>query len=143
MAKCRLLYSFLNSGIQRGFNFSKPDTVDLSVIDNEILTNYTSYVHLITAFLPFLLKKEHSAIIATTSSLAYAPLARCPNYCASKAALHQFLISLRNHLRDTSVQVLELIPPSVQTELHDKNVQPGMCKILSVLPSWGRGGKTI
>jgi len=115
---------FLNSGIQRGFNFAKPETVDLSVIDTEITTDYTSYVHLTKYFLPFLLKKEHASLIYTSSGLALVPLARCPNYCAMKAALHQFLISIRYHLKDTSVQVLEIMPPSVQTELHDKAVQP-------------------
>lgn len=53
------------------------------------------------------------------------PLGRCPNYCATKAALHHFCISLRAHLKDTSVRVIEIMPPAVQTELHDEKYQPG------------------
>lgn len=54
----------LNSGIQRGFDFSKPETVDLSVAQMEFHTNYLSYLALTNAFLPFLQsKKEDSALI--------------------------------------------------------------------------------
>jgi short-subunit dehydrogenase involved in D-alanine esterification of teichoic acids len=55
---------FLNSGIQRGFNFSNPDAVDLDAVQLEFTTNYLSHVALTKAFLPFLQKKkENSAII--------------------------------------------------------------------------------
>lgn len=60
----------------------------------------------------------------TTSGLALVPLPRCPNYCATKAALHQFILALRRQLGDTSVKVVELFPPAVQTELHDAKHQP-------------------
>lgn len=54
----------LNSGIQRGFDFSKPETVDLDVVRTEFNTNYLSYLALTNAFLPFLKsKKEETAII--------------------------------------------------------------------------------
>ncbi len=54
----------LNSGIQRGFDFSKPETVDLDVVQQEFNTNYLSYLALTNAFLPFLQsKKEPSALI--------------------------------------------------------------------------------
>lgn len=48
----------LNSGIQRGFDFTKPETVDLDVIQTEFTTNYLSYVALTKAFLPYLQKKK-------------------------------------------------------------------------------------
>jgi len=117
---------FLNTGIQRGFNFSKPSTVSMSLLQSELATNYTLHIYLTHAFLPFLLKKQLSSLVYTTSGLALVPLPRCPNYCASKAALHQFIISLRLHLKDTGVHVLEIIPPAAQTELHDEEVQPGL-----------------
>ena len=54
----------LNSGIQRGFDFSKPETVDMNMIQTEFNTNYFSNLALTIAFLPFLQsKKEESAII--------------------------------------------------------------------------------
>lgn len=60
----------------------------------------------------------------TTSGLALVPIARCPNYNATKAALHQFILSIRRQLQGSSVKVIELFPPAVQTELHDAKHQP-------------------
>jgi len=116
---------FLNSGIQRGLDFSKPETVDMSSISTEFTTNYLSYLALTKAFLPFLLAKEtESALIYTTSGLALVPLLRCPNYCASKAALHHLILCLRVQLDKSKVKVIEIFPPAVQTELHDETHQP-------------------
>ncbi|KAF1845209.1 short-chain dehydrogenase/ reductase-like protein [Cucurbitaria berberidis CBS 394.84] len=118
---------FLNSGIQRGFDFSKPETVDLDVLELEFRTNYLSYMHLTTAFIPFLQKQEkETSLIYTTSGLALLPLPRCPNYCASKAALHHMILVLREQLRSGpgNIKVIEIFPPAVQTELHDAKHQP-------------------
>ena len=80
---------WLNSGIQRPFDFSKPETVDLKTLDTETLTNYTSYMHLTHAFIPYLQKQnKETSLIYTTSGLGLVPMMRAPNYCASKAALH-------------------------------------------------------
>jgi short-subunit dehydrogenase involved in D-alanine esterification of teichoic acids len=118
---------FLNAGIQRGFDFSKPETVDLSMLEMEFRTNYLSYMHLTTAFTPFLQKQnKQTSFIYTTSGLALLPLPRCPNYCASKAALHHMILVLREQLRagPGDVKVIEIFPPAVQTELHDAKHQP-------------------
>ncbi|MCJ1397215.1 hypothetical protein MMC11_000407 [Xylographa trunciseda] len=116
---------FMNSGIQRGLDFSKPESVDMSSIQMEYTTNYLSYLALTKGFLPFLMnKKEESSLIFTTSGLALVPLVRCANYCASKAALHHWILCLREQLKDTNIKVIELFPPAVQTELHDAKHQP-------------------
>lgn len=115
---------WINSGVQRGFNFSDPETVDLKVFEQELSTNYTSVVYITQAFLPHLIKKKNAAVIYTSSGLAFVPWSRCLNYCATKAALHHFAIGLREHLRSTGVRVIEAIPPAVQTELHDAKHQP-------------------
>jgi short-subunit dehydrogenase involved in D-alanine esterification of teichoic acids len=118
---------FLNAGIQRGFDFSKPDTVDLGVLELEFRTNYLSYMHLTTAFIPFMQKQDkETSFIYTTSGLALLPLPRCPNYCASKAALHHMILVLREQLRagPGDIKVIEIFPPAVQTELHDAKHQP-------------------
>jgi len=116
---------FMNSGIQRGLDFSKPESVDMSSIQTEYTTNYLSYLALTKGFLPFLMSKEgESSLIFTTSGLALVPLLRCANYCASKAALHHWILVLREQLKDTKVKVIELFPPAVQTELHDAKHQP-------------------
>jgi len=115
----------LNSGIQRKSDFSDPDSIDIDVLQLEFNTNYISQLALTKAFLPFLQKKgTQSALIYVTSALALVPLPRCANYCASKAALHQFVLSLRHQLRGSKVKVLEVLPPAVQTELHDEKHQP-------------------
>jgi short-subunit dehydrogenase involved in D-alanine esterification of teichoic acids len=118
---------FLNAGIQRGFDFSKPETVDLSMLDLEFRTNYLSYMHLTTAFIPFMQKQDSkTSFIYTTSGLALLPLPRCANYSASKAALHHMILVLREQLRagPGNIQVIEIFPPAVQTELHDAKHQP-------------------
>ncbi|KAF2435647.1 short-chain dehydrogenase/ reductase-like protein [Tothia fuscella] len=117
----------LNSGIQRSFNFADPSSVDLNVINEEFTTNYLSFVHLTNAFLPHLQKQQNeTSIIFTTSGLALVPMSRCLNYCASKAALHHFVLCLRDQMRrgPGNVKIIELIPPAVQTELHDAKHQP-------------------
>jgi uncharacterized oxidoreductase len=64
------------------------------------------------------LKKQPEATIMTvTSGLAYLPMAMTPTYCATKAAIHSYSITLRYQLRGTKIEVLELVPPYVQTEL--------------------------
>ncbi|MCJ1240432.1 hypothetical protein MMC14_008435 [Varicellaria rhodocarpa] len=116
---------FINSGIQRGLDFSKPNEVDLDSIQVEFTTNYLSYLALTKAFLPFLMaKEEESSIIFTTSGLALIPLIRCANYCASKAALHHWILCLREQLNESNVKIIEIFPPAVQTELHDEKHQP-------------------
>ncbi|MCJ1250721.1 hypothetical protein MMC30_007949 [Trapelia coarctata] len=116
----------MNSGIQRGLDFSKPESVDLALVEEEFKTNYLSYLALTKGFLPFLQKKkEESSIVYTTSGLALIPLVRCANYCASKAALHHFILCLREQLKSSpQIKVVELFPPAVQTELHDEKHQP-------------------
>lgn len=116
---------FLNSGIQRGFNFAKPETVDMDVVSEEFTTNYLSYLALTKAFLPFLqAKNTESSLIYTSSALALIPSPICPNYSASKAALHHFILCLRRQLQGSQIKVVEIIPPAVQTELHDEKHQP-------------------
>lgn len=117
----------INSGIQRGFDFSKPETVDLKMLELEFTTNYTSYIHLTTAFLPHLQhQKNETALIYMSSGLAMVPLVKRLNYCASKAALHHFILCLREQLKEGpgNVKVIEIFPPAVQTELHDEKHQP-------------------
>ncbi|KAA6414722.1 MAG: short-chain dehydrogenase reductase [Lasallia pustulata] len=99
----------------------------MDILQTEFITNYLSYLALTKGFLPFLLgKKAESALMYTTSGLALVPMLRCPNYCASKAALHHFILCLREQLKETKVKVVELYPPAVQTELHDEKHQPDL-----------------
>jgi len=120
----------LNSGIQRHLSWVEPEKVDLGILEQEMLTNYTSYMHLTKAFLPYLQKQtpKKTSMIFTTSGLALVPILYCPNYCATKAALHHMILAMRQQLKDvdSNVRVIELFPPAVQTELHDAKHQPEM-----------------
>lgn len=116
---------FLNSGVQYGVDFTKPDEVKLDKIQEEVMLNYISPVACTKAFLPFLMSRakegKPASILYTTSSLALVPIFTVPNYCATKAAMHSFILTLREQLKDTGVGVLELFPPAVQTELHGEH----------------------
>ncbi|HNR55397.1 MAG TPA: SDR family NAD(P)-dependent oxidoreductase [Flavobacteriales bacterium] len=88
-----------------------------AVAQRTIQTNITSVLQLTAELMPTLLAQDSATILATTSGLAFVPRANFPAYCGSKAFLHSWLQSLRQQLRGTQVQVLELAPPYVQTEL--------------------------
>lgn len=123
----------LNSGIQRRLDFTSSSTIDLSQVTTELTTNYISPLHFTTAFLPHLqtfskTSKKPTSLIFTTSGLALVPILRCPNYCASKAAMHHLILCLREQMKSTDgdVRVIEILPPAVQTELHDSKHQPDL-----------------
>jgi short-subunit dehydrogenase involved in D-alanine esterification of teichoic acids len=122
----------LNAGIQRGLNFAAPETVDLGTFGDELLTNYTAVVHLVTAFLPHLQargKEKEAHLVFIGTSLALVPaMIRTPGYNASKAALHSFVMNLRDQLKGNGdrVRCVEAFPPAVKTELHDTNNQSGL-----------------
>jgi uncharacterized oxidoreductase len=107
-----------NAGIQRPIDLKK-GVEAFGKGGDEIETNISSQINLIAHFIPKLIEQKESAIVNVTSGLAFVPLAMVPVYCATKAAMHSFTISLRHQLGDTSVKVYELIPPLVHdTELH-------------------------
>jgi len=105
-----------NAGISRPEDLTA-DEVDTSAAKSIIQTNIVGVLNLTAALLPSLRGQPSSTILTTTSGLAFMPAARFPSYSASKAFLHSWLQSLRFQLRNTSVEVLELIAPYVQTEL--------------------------
>ena len=105
-----------NAGIQRMVNLRK-GTRDLFDGEDEIEINLTAPIHLSAYFIPLLLKRKEAAIVNISSGLGFVPIASMPVYCATKAAIHSFSLSLRHQLRDTSIKVFEIIPPIVDTEL--------------------------
>jgi len=105
-----------NAGISRPEDLTT-DTWDLDLAEATIATNVTGVLRLTGALLPTLRRQPNAAVVTTTSGLAYVPLASHPTYSATKAFLHSWLQSLRHQMRDTGMEVLELSPPYVQTEL--------------------------
>ncbi|KAH8694145.1 4-nitrophenylphosphatase [Talaromyces proteolyticus] len=121
----------LNSGIQRPFNFADAKSVNLDIFQEELLTNYTSFVHLTLAFLPFLQAQETTThLVYLSATLGLVPtLLRTGGYNASKAALHHWILVFREQLKaqpDNKIKVVEVFPPAVQTELHDTHHQPDL-----------------
>jgi uncharacterized oxidoreductase len=104
-----------NAGIQRMIDLTR-GAEELESGEDEIEVNLKATIHLSALFTPFLVRRE-SAIVNVSSGLGFVPIARMPVYCATKAAIHSFSLSLRHQLRGTSVKVFELIPPTVDTEL--------------------------
>ena len=117
-----------NAGVQHRIDFVDDGRgrASLHRVDEEIATNLSAPIHLATMFLPLLLRQRNAAIVNVSSGLAFAPLAHMPVYCATKAALHSWTMSLRHQLRDTSVRVFEIIPPIVTSELGAEHRQPEM-----------------
>jgi uncharacterized oxidoreductase len=103
-----------NAGIMQRENLLDPD---LSIVEAVVSTNLLAPIRLTASLLPLLKKQRYATIVNVTSGLAYLPLAFAPTYCATKAAIHSYTQSLRFQLKDTPVQVVELVPPYVATEL--------------------------
>ncbi|MGI4787411.1 MAG: SDR family oxidoreductase [Janthinobacterium lividum] len=103
-----------NAGIARPEALQKGETADAEAM---ITTNLLGPIWLTATLLPLLASQPQAVIMTVTSGLAFVPLALTPTYCATKAALHSYTESLRYQLKDTAVQVIEIIPPYVQTEL--------------------------
>ena len=107
-----------NAGIQREIDFLK-GAAAFNDEESEIETNLTASIHLSALFIPhFLQRPNECAIVNITSGLAFIPLKIVPVYCATKAALHSFSLSLRSQLSKTNVRVFEMAPPIVKTALH-------------------------
>jgi uncharacterized oxidoreductase len=103
-----------NAGIMRPENLQSPNLGDAEAM---LTTNVLGPMRLTAALLPLLRRQPKSTIMTVSSGLAFMPLAMSPTYCATKAAIHSYTQSLRWQLKDTTTEVVELIPPYVQTHL--------------------------
>lgn len=95
--------------------------IDDGLLVSTVTTNLLGPIRLTSALIDHLKEQESAVIIYNTSVLAYVPLAFAAVYSATKAALHSFALSQRYKLKDTSVSVLEIAPPWVQTDLLGSN----------------------
>jgi len=105
-----------NAGIQKAIDIRK-GTAELLRGEDEVQVNFIAPIHLSAYFAPLLLEKKEAAIINVSSGLGFVPIATMPVYCATKAGIHMFSVSLRHQLKGTSVKVFEIVPPAVDTEL--------------------------
>lgn len=103
-----------NAGIMRYEDLTRRR--ELADAEETITTNLLGPIRLTNALIDHLGAQEDSAIVNVTSGLAFVPWARSPTYSATKAALHSYTLALRQALRGR-VEVIELAPPAVQTDL--------------------------
>lgn len=103
-----------NAGIMRREDLTR--SRDLGDAEETIVTNLLAPIRLTNALIDHLSAQSHSAIINVSSGLAFVPLSATPTYCATKAATHSYTVSLRAQLKN-NVEVIELAPPAVRTEL--------------------------
>ena len=103
-----------NAGIMR---FEELDRRrDLADAEATVTTNLLGPIRMTNALIGHLAGQPDAAIINVTSGLAFVPMIDTPTYCATKAAIHSYTVSLREALKGR-VEVIELAPPAVQTEL--------------------------
>ena len=109
-----------NAGIQYWMNIS--DSGFYKKAEEEIETNLLAPIHLTTLFTNL---KSLNTIVNVTSGLAFVPLSRVPVYCATKAFMRSFTLSLRHMLKSTKIEVIEMIPPALNTDLGAKGIHDG------------------
>jgi uncharacterized oxidoreductase len=117
-----------NAGVMANEKLTSRD--NSSIAAETIATNLLGPMFLTNALLPHFLKQKAATIITVTSGLAFVPLVMAPSYSATKAAIHSYTQTLRYQLKDTAVEVIELVPPYVRTSLmgerqaNDPNAMP-------------------
>src|SRR5678815_1855671 len=109
-----------NAGIQNWMSVSDNNFYQKS--SEEIITNVLAPIHLTNLFMSL---RSLKTIINVTSGLAFIPLAKAPVYCATKAFMRSFTLSLRHMLRSTGIEVIEMIPPALNTDLGGKGIHYG------------------
>jgi len=120
-----------NAGVMIPRNHTGPAD-DLVALTAELDVNLAGPIRMVSVLIDRL-KANRGTIINVSSALAFVPLQLSPIYCATKAALHSYTISLRQQLKDEGVDVIELMPPAVHTELTADMPADGDFKILTTV----------
>uniref|UniRef100_UPI00261EB2F8 SDR family oxidoreductase n=1 Tax=Paraburkholderia sp. TaxID=1926495 RepID=UPI00261EB2F8 len=104
-----------NAGIMPFADVTGP--LDDAQAVNQVNTNLLGPVRISGALIEHLKKQPEAFIINNSSVVAYIPMSMAALYSATKAAIHSYSLSQRFALRETSVRVLEIAPPWVDTDL--------------------------
>lgn len=110
-----------NAGIQQYLDIADPDFFQLA--KNELAINIEAPIHLTSLFLNL---RSLTTVINVTSGLAFTPYTKVPVYSATKAFLRSFTLSLRHLLQAKNIEVIEIIPPAINTELGGKGLHDSM-----------------
>lgn len=105
-----------NAGIMKAEDM-KAAPQSLADAEATVTTNLLGPIRLTQHLLPHLLSRPDAYIVTVSSGLAFVPLSATPTYDATKAAIHNYSVALREQLRGTSIVVHEIVPPAVQTDL--------------------------
>ena len=111
-----------NAGIMQIDNAS--GEIDDELITSTITTNLMGPIRLTGALIEHLKQQKSATVVMVSSVLGYTPMAMTAVYSSTKAAIHSYAQSLRFKLRNSSVSVLEIIPPWVRTELLNSSDEP-------------------
>jgi uncharacterized oxidoreductase len=106
-----------NAGVQKYVDL-KQGYAELKSGGDEIAVNFVAVVELTALFIEHLLSRPAAAVVNISSGLAFMPMPSTPIYNATKAAVHTYSLVLRQQLKGTSVQVVEIVPPLVDTNLN-------------------------
>jgi uncharacterized oxidoreductase len=129
-----------NAGIQAWIDISDNDFFQRA--KEEITTNIEAPLHLTSLFIQL---KSLSTIINVTSGLAFSPYAKIPVYSATKAFFRSFTLSLRHLLKSKNIEVIEMIPPALNTDLGGKglhNTAPAVSDFVESIFEQLKAGKT-
>ncbi len=129
-----------NAGIQHWMNIADGNFYPNAVA--EIATNIIAPIHLTSLFTGL---QSLDTIINVTSGLAFVQLAKVPVYCATKAFFHSYTQSLRYQLKAKNIEVIEMIPPALNTDLGGKGLhdgQPPVSDFVAAVFNQMKEGKT-
>ncbi len=118
-----------NAGIMLYKNLKAP-AADLAGLMAEINVNVGGVITTTSAFID-ILRANKGTVINTSSALAFVPLPSAPIYSATKAAIHSYTQSLRFQLEETGVEVIELMPPVVKTDLAAELAEGGSVTVIT------------
>jgi uncharacterized oxidoreductase len=107
-----------NAGVGGAMNLRSPVS-DLAALTSEVDVNLSGVIRMTSALID-MLTANHGTVINVSSGLALVPLPSNAIYSATKAAVHSYTQSLRFQLEDSGVEVIELMPPAVRTDMTDE-----------------------
>jgi len=116
-----------NAGIMLSKNLKVP-AADLARLAEEMNVNMGGVIRMTSAFID-LLTANKGTVINVSSALAFVPVPAVPIYSATKAAIHSYTQSLRFQLEETGVEVIEVMPPGVKTEMTTELAEVGISLI--------------
>src|SRR6516225_1716660 len=116
-----------NAGIMLSKNLKIP-AADLAGLTEEMDVNVGGVIRMTSAFID-LLTANKGTVVNVSSALAFVPVPAVPIYSATKAAIHSYTQSLRFQLEETGVEVIEVMPPGVKTEMTTELAEVGISLI--------------